>query len=68
MNAWVESLSFTLPPPGEGVWYRVLDTAGSPPADVCEAGAADPWTEPACTVAPRSVVLFAGRLPPEAIP
>jgi glycogen operon protein len=71
LNAYWEPLTFELPPvPGDSRerWRRCLDTALASPDDISRWEQADPVTQPAYAVQPRSVVFLVLGLqgPPEA--
>ena len=64
INAWWESLRFTLPPADFGAeqWRRWIDTSLASPQDIVPWEQALAIDQHSCTVAPRSVVvLIAGH-------
>ena len=64
MNAWIEDLTFELPPPPPGcVWLRVIDTAEPSPLDIAEPGREERVSDAKVLVrAFSTVVLRSGRL------
>lgn len=63
LNAYWESLTFTLPQPHNGAqWHRIIDTSLPTPEDICPPDAAPPVEATAYRVASRSAVVLMTRL------
>jgi len=70
LNAYWEPLEFEVPPvedTEETGWRRCIDTAASPPADAVQWRHAPRHAARTCVVQPRSLVLLASRLQPDAV-
>lgn len=65
LNAYWEPLAFELPPIGQSGWRQVIDTYLESPADCCDQ-AGPIVAGPTYPVQPRSVVLLAAELSPDA--
>ena len=61
MNMQTEEMLMSLPQVAEGDWYLALDTAGQAPLDIIEPADQLVHRAPACTVQPRSIVVFEHR-------
>ena len=61
MNMQAEALLMSLPRVTEGNWHLAIDTAGQSPLDIINPADQPVQAAPACTVQPRSVVVFERR-------
>jgi len=58
INAYWQSLSFSVALEGPGTWKRVIDTSLSSPNDILDTAAAQPILTSAYDVQPRSIVIL----------
>ena len=61
LNMQTEEFLMSLPRVAEGDWYLAIDTAGQAPLDIIKRADQLVHKAPACTVQPRSIVVFERR-------
>ncbi len=61
INMAESPLTSTLPPVGERIWYRAIDTAQPSPYDIFEKWSQPQLNNDSYTVRPRSIVVFESR-------